>query len=120
MAISLGATIIGALLGRKAVSTSTVGRATTAVRGAGRAMKERQDIGRAQANLEAVRQQKADLEAQLNAAVDKIGAGLDPLSAELETVSVKPTKQNIAVRLVTLVWAPSWQDARGGLTAAWR
>jgi hypothetical protein len=120
VAISLGATIIGAVLGRKAVSTSTVGRATTAVRGAGRAMKERQDIGRAQANLEAVRQQKADLEAQLNAEVDKIGAGLDPLSAELETVSVKPTKQNIAVRLVALVWAPSWQDARGGLTAAWR
>ena len=47
VAVSLGATILGALLGRKAVSTSTVGRATTTVRGAGRAMKERQDIDRA-------------------------------------------------------------------------
>jgi hypothetical protein len=111
---------LGALLGRKAVSTSTVGRATTTVRGAGRAMKERQDIGRAQANLEAVRQQKADLESQLNAEVDKLGTSLDPLSAELETISLKPTKQNIAVRLVTLVWTPSWRDTSGALTAAWQ
>jgi hypothetical protein len=120
VAVSLGATILGALLGRKAVSTSTVGRATTTVRGAGRAMKERQDIGRAQANLEAVRQQKADLESQLNAEVDKLATSLDPLSAELETISIKPTKQNIAVRLVTLVWTPSWRDTGGALTAAWR
>jgi hypothetical protein len=120
VAVSLGATILGALLGRKAVSTSTVGRATTTVRGAGRAMKERQDIGRAQANLEAVRQQKADLESQLNAEVDKLGTSLDPLSAELETISLKPTKQNIAVRLVTLVWTPSWRDTSGALTAAWQ
>ena len=120
VAVSLGATILGALLGRKAVSTSTVGRATTTVRGAGRAMKERQDIDRAQANLEAVRQQKADLESRLTAEVDKLGASLDPLSAELETISIKPTKQNIAVRLVALVWTPSWQETRGALTAAWR
>jgi hypothetical protein len=120
VAVSLGATILGALLGRKAVSTSTVGRATTTVRGAGRAMKERQDIGRAQANLEAVHQQKADLESQLNAEVDKLGTSLDPLSAELETISIKPTKQNIAVRLVTLVWTPSWRDTSGALTAAWQ
>ncbi len=118
--ISLAATVIGALLGRKAVSTSTVGRATTAARGAGRVMKERQDIGRAQANLETVRQQKSDLESRLSAEVDKIGAGPDPLIAELETVSVKPTKQNITIRLVSLVWAPSWRDTRGTLTAAWR
>jgi len=118
--ISLAATIIGAVLGRKAVSASTVGRATTTVRGAGRVMKERQDIGHAQVNLEAVRQQKADLESQLTAEVDKIGLGPDPLSADLETIAIKPTKQNIAVRLVALVWAPSWRDGQGALTAAWR
>ena len=46
-AVSIGATILGAFLGRKAVSTASLGRATTAARGAGRAMKEREDVGRA-------------------------------------------------------------------------
>jgi hypothetical protein len=119
VAVSVGATILGALLGRKAVSASTIGRATTAARGASRVLKERQDIGRAQANLEAVRQQKAELEAKLNAEIDRAG-GLDPTAAELETVSLKPSRSNIAVRLVALAWVPSWRDARGGLTPAWR
>src|SRR6185369_12909933 len=35
-AISFGTTLLGAFLGRKAVTASTIGRATTAVRGAGR------------------------------------------------------------------------------------
>jgi hypothetical protein len=119
VAVSVGATILGALLGRKAVSASTVGRATTAARGASRVLKERQDIGRARANLEAVRQQKADLAAQLEAEVDRAG-GVDPLAAELETVAIKPSRSNVAVRLVALAWVPSWRDPRGGRTPAWR
>src|SRR6185436_1341540 len=43
-AVSVGATIFGALLGRKSISTSTLGRATTAARGIGRATKESDDI----------------------------------------------------------------------------
>jgi hypothetical protein len=40
-AISIGTTLIGAFLGRKAVTASTLGHATTAVRGAGRVLEER-------------------------------------------------------------------------------
>ena len=39
-AFSVGATVLGALFGRKALSTTNMGRATTAMRGAGRAYKE--------------------------------------------------------------------------------
>ena len=39
-AVSLGATMVGALMGRRAVSLSTLGRATTAARGVSRSMKE--------------------------------------------------------------------------------
>lgn len=45
--ISIGSTILGALLGRKLTSASSVGRATTAARGASRAGRERGDIQRA-------------------------------------------------------------------------
>ncbi len=53
-AVSLGATMLGALMGRRAVSLSTLGRATTAARGVGRSMKEAQDVERAQVKLQEV------------------------------------------------------------------
>ena len=49
-AISIGTTLIGVMLGRKAMTAATLGRATTAARGAGRVLKERQDVGRASEN----------------------------------------------------------------------
>src|SRR6185503_12383361 len=49
--ISMGATVLGALFGRRTFSASTLGRATTAARGVGRASKERGDVKRAQDNV---------------------------------------------------------------------
>ena len=39
---------------------------------------------------------------------------------KLETVSLKPTKANIAVKLVSLAWVPQWQDAQGARIPAWQ
>jgi hypothetical protein len=58
-AISFGATLLGAFMGRKAASISSIGRATTAARGVGRAMKEQQDVGRARDTVEAVRRSRS-------------------------------------------------------------
>jgi len=38
---------------------------------------------------------------------------------ELTTISLKPTKVNIAVKLVVLVWAPYWRDPAGQKVPAW-
>ena len=43
-AVSIGATLVGALFGRKAISVGTLGRATTAARGMSRTMKEAGDV----------------------------------------------------------------------------
>jgi hypothetical protein len=115
--ISIGATLLGALMGRKAVSTSTLGRATTAMRGAGRVLKERQDIGRAQENLTALQQELADLEGEFKA--EAAATSKDSLTEALEPVTVRPTKQNISVRLLALAWAPWWKTGDGELTPAW-
>lgn len=119
-AVSVGATLLGAFLGRKAVSLSTIGKATTAIRGAGRAMKESKDVAHAEENVAALQQQLADLEAQFKAEADALAMATDPLSEALTTVSVKPTKSDIVVKLVALAWIPQWRDAQGGLTPAWR
>lgn len=119
-AVSFGATILGAFLGRKTISATTIGKATTAIRGAGRAIKESQDVGQAEENREALQQQLADLEVQFKAETDALLVSIDPLTEKLETVSLKPTKSNIAVKLVALAWVPEWQDAGGQCTAAWQ
>ena len=118
-AISVGATILGAFMGRKTISATTIGKATTAIRGAGRAIKESQDVGQAQENMQALQQQLADLEAQFKAETDALAAATDPLNEKLDTLSLKPTKANIAVKLVALAWVPHWQDGTGTLLSAW-
>jgi hypothetical protein len=118
-AISVGASILGAFLGRKTISATNIGRATTAIRSAGRVMKESQDVSHAEENVAALQQQLADLEAQFKSEADVLAAATDPLAEKLETISIKPTKANIAVKLVALAWTPHWRDGRGALTPAW-
>jgi glycerol kinase len=118
-AISIGATLLGAFLGRKAVSTSTMGRAATAARTASRTWKETQDVGRATETVETLKQQLQDLEAQFAAETKELESAINPMTEALETVSVKPKKTNISVRLVALAWTPHWQDSTGGLTQAY-
>lgn len=118
-AISFGATLLSSFMGRKTVSLTTLGRATTAVKGVSRSMKESADVGRAQESVEAVAQQLAELDAQFKEETATLERSIDSQSEELETVTLKPTKANIAVKLLTLAWAPHWEDERGQRTAAW-
>jgi hypothetical protein len=112
-AISFGATLLSSFMGRKTVSMSTLGRATTAVRGVSRTMREANDVNRAEDNVAAITQQAADLEAQFKTETDALEQSFDPQSEQLENVSLKPTKANINVKLLTLVWAPYRNDAQG-------
>jgi hypothetical protein len=119
-AISVGATILGAFLGRKTISATNIGKATTAIRGASRAMKESQDVGQAEDNASALQQQLTDLEAQFKTETESLAAAIEPLTEKLEILSLKPTKSNIAVKLVALAWTPHWQDTKGMSSPAWR
>jgi hypothetical protein len=109
-AISFGATLLSSFLGRKRTSLTTLGRATTAARGVSRSMKESQDVGRAEDNVAAVTQKIADLEGEFQAEAAALERTLDPQTEPLEKVSLKPTKANISVKLVTLAWAPYWNE----------
>jgi hypothetical protein len=103
--VSFGATVLGALLGRNAVSVSTLGRATTAVRGVGRSMKESQDVARARDKVTAAQQELAALEAEINEQVAAVTAP-DPAAVEIDTIEVKPKRGGVDVRLVALTWTP--------------
>ncbi|HET7910316.1 MAG TPA: ATP-binding protein [Nitrospira sp.] len=118
-AISVGASILGAFLGRKTISATNIGRATTAIRGAGRVLKESQDVSLAQENVAALQQQLADLEAEFKAETEAVAAANDPLQERFERLSLKPAKADIQVKLVTLAWTPQWRSSGGSMTPAW-
>jgi hypothetical protein len=117
-AISVGATLLGAFLGRKAVSTATMGRAATAARAGSRTWKESQDVARASETVEALKQQCGDLEAEFASETQALEAAVNPATETLETVAVKLKKSNITVRLVALAWMPHWQDSQGNAKPA--
>jgi hypothetical protein len=119
-AISVGASILGAFLGRKTISASNIGRATTAIRSAGRVIKESKEVGVAEENVVALQRQLADLEAQFKEESDALVTAMDPLNEKLETISIKPTKANIAVKLVALAWVPHRRDTEGRLIQTWQ
>ncbi len=97
--ISVGATVLGALFGSRAV-----GRATAAARGAGRAARERQDVVRAEEELEALRERGQTLQAQMETAIDELRQSQSFGAPLIEPVVVRPTKSDIDVADLRLVW----------------
>jgi len=110
-ALSFGSTLLGAFLGRKAVSSTNVSKAATAMRGVGRSLEQSQDVARAGETVEAVKKQIADLDAQFQAEAAAIETGGDPATESLETVELRPTKANVRVKLVALAWTPQARSA---------
>jgi hypothetical protein len=117
-AISIGGTVLGAFLGRKGKMVG-LGRATTAVRGAARAAQQAGDVRRAEDTVEAVQQQLTDLEAQFKADAGALTAAGDPMTEQLESVTLRPKKTDISISLVALVWAPAFEAAGGEPKPAW-
>jgi hypothetical protein len=103
-AVSFGATVMGALLGRKAVSASTLGRATTAARSMGRVSRESADVARATSTVAVLEQQLAEAQAALEADLRAVQGEWDPETESLERVVVKPKRGSVEVQLIGLLW----------------
>jgi len=119
-AISFGATLLSALVGRKALSAGTLGRAATAARGVGRVSKEAGDVARAEDTVEALNEQVAALNAELESELASLDAGADPLGEPLEVTALRPRRSDVEVRTVVLAWAPHHEEPGGTLGALWR
>jgi hypothetical protein len=101
-AISVGSTLLGALFGRKTLSSATVSKAATAARGVGRSMQEGSEAVTAEQNAEAIRKQIAEMESEVEAE----SAALAVTEPKIEVVEVKPARVGISVRLIALGWVP--------------
>jgi len=106
-ALSVGTSILGALLGRKKLSVSNVGRLGTAARSAGRIGRESGDVTRAQESFEALQQRKTDLENEFQQETAQLQSQFDASGVTIERATVKARKSDIDVKETALVWVSS-------------
>jgi hypothetical protein len=101
-AISLGTTLLGGFLGRK-----TLGGFRTTSRDMGRSMKKKREGEYAKENLQSLQEEKQRLELQFQTEVNTLETKINPITENLESILITPTKTNIVVRFVALVWKPN-------------
>lgn len=118
-AITFGTSVIGAMLGRKRLTRTTLDRASRVARGAGKVAQGRSDVERATETLDTMRQRLTDLESEFQAELTKIASCFSE-TATLETISVAAKKTNISLKLVALVWAPYSNTNESEPVELWR
>jgi hypothetical protein len=99
VAVSIGETLLGSFLGRKSGT-----RATRSAREIARTRKESRDRETAEQNMKAIEQERAKLETRFQSEISSMENRTNPLAETLEEVSITPSKADITVRLVALVW----------------
>jgi hypothetical protein len=118
-AVSIGTAILGAVLGRKRLSSTSASRVGTAIKTAGGARKEAADVARAKQTAAKVR---ADLEAlnqQLQEEIDALDTAFDAQAEELEEVIVRAKTTDVHIAVLALAWMPYSADSKGRLRPAW-
>lgn len=101
--ISFGATLLGAILGRK-ITKGTITETGTSMRRAGQMNKDSQDAVQAEEEVKTYQQQLTDLENQMNHEISLLLAA--PENLEIEPLSIRPRKSDIVIEKIALVWFP--------------
>ena len=104
--VSVGASVLGAIFGRKVASVGNLGRVTTAARSMSRIGREAGDVARAKANEEAAAAQKQELADMLESELQAVQQAWTDSTEAFERVVVKPKRGGVQVQLVALVWRP--------------
>lgn len=117
-ALSVGATILGAMFGRRMVSVGNISRASSAMKSASRIGKESADVERANESTEVVQARLNDLQAQFDKEVAALQGQFEPANAEIQKTQIHPRKSDISVGTVGLCWVPMRTAADGTLEPA--
>lgn len=119
-ALSFGTAILGAVLGRKRLSSSTATKVGSAIRRAGSARKQSADVDRARETLARAQEELESLNAELEHEVDALEGSYDAQTEELSETVIRAKTTDIHVSLVALAWMPYLDAGDGRLKAAWK
>jgi hypothetical protein len=118
-AVSVGTAILGALLGRKRLSSTTASKIGTAIRTAGSASKEDADVERAEELVERVEQELEALNAALEQEIADLDTTFDAQAESLDEIIVRAKSTDIHVPAFGLAWMPWSADSQGRMRPAW-
>ena len=118
-AISFGTAILGAVLGRKRITSASASKMGTAIKTASSARKEAADVARAKQTAEKVKKDILALSKELETEVKALDTSFDAQSEELNEIVVRAKSTDIHVAVTGLVWLPYAPDENGRLRPAW-
>ena len=117
-AVNFGASVLGALFGRKLGSVSNVTRAGSVIRSANAAASEAGDIRMAEEQYAALLQEREELNTTVEAEVQQIADQLDTDLMKFDNMEISPRKTDTAVDRVALLWLPYADEGAGNIERA--
>ncbi len=103
-AVSFGVALLGALFGRKALSSTTASRAGRGIRSASRMIREKEDVKRAQEEVERIQRQLDELEDSFSQEADRLSEKFSIDNYEIESFFIRPRRADILAPKVFLMW----------------
>jgi len=102
--VSFGTAVVGAFLGRKTFSTSTIGRAASGVRSAGRVALAKDDVRRVEEEVAMLRQELSSLTAEIERQAGELADGFLIERYAIETFAITPRRSDIFDIRLVLLW----------------
>jgi Sec-independent protein translocase protein TatA len=116
--VSVGSAILGAVLGRKKLSSATTGKIGTAIKSAGTAKKESGDVERAEQTVEKVTADIMAMNEALEREILELDTAVDAQAEELEEIVLRAKSTDIGVTAFGLGWLPYTADGEQRLEPA--
>ena len=110
--VSIGSAVLGALLGRKAATSTNIGRAATSMRSASRSARQQADVVHAEESLATLEERRQTIEDEVAAELERIRLETSPERIRLEEMEIPARKTDISVDDVVLAWVPQEPLAR--------
>jgi hypothetical protein len=119
-AIEIGASVLGAFMGRKGISAGSINKARAAAKDMTRAAGKTKAAARTGETLQVLEQQLTALDSEFRLEMSKLEHKYNPVNEAFEPVAFTPKPTNVLVQVFTPVWAPCVEDESGLVTPIWR
>jgi len=104
--VSIGSAVLGAIFGRKKISSTTIGKAATSMRSASRAARQQADVAHAEESLASLEEKRRTLEDEIELDLERIRLESAPERIALERLEIPARKTGTTVEEVVLAWVP--------------
>jgi hypothetical protein len=117
-AVNVGTSILGALFGRKSVSSANISRAGSVIKSAQTMAGESTDVRIAEEQYAALLQEREALNATVEGEANEIVHQFDTDVMKFDSLEISPRKTDTAVDRIALLWLPYVDDGAGNMHRA--